>query len=70
LIEALASDNADVMIVGDDDQTIYEWRGARPSYIIQDFSKVFDNKTVQDYCLYRSFRFGQVIAQSAASLIN
>jgi DNA helicase-2/ATP-dependent DNA helicase PcrA len=58
------------MVVGDDDQTIYEWRGARPSYIIADFSKVFYNKPVQDYCLSKSFRFGPVIAQSSASLIK
>ena len=70
LIEALASDQADVTVVGDDDQTIYEWRGARPNFIIQDFPEVFDNKPVQDYCLSRSFRFGPVIAQSAASLIT
>jgi len=69
LIEVLAGDDADVMVVGDDDQTIYEWRGARPNYIIQDFPKVFDNKPAHDYCLSRSFRFGPVIAQCAASLI-
>ena len=30
LIRLLAGNKADVMVVGDDDQTIYEWRAARP----------------------------------------
>ena len=57
------------MVVGDDDQTIYEWRGARPNYILQDFVKVFNSKPVMDYHLCRSFRFGPLIAQCAANLI-
>ena len=35
LVELLASHGADVMVVGDDDQTIYEWRGARSEYILR-----------------------------------
>jgi DNA helicase-2/ATP-dependent DNA helicase PcrA len=69
LIELLANDRADVMVVGDDDQTIYEWRGARPDYILKGFPDVFDTKPVRNYCLSRSFRFGPVIANCAASLI-
>jgi len=69
LIELLANDRADVMVVGDDDQTIYEWRGARPDYILKGFPEVFDTKPVQDYCLSRSFRFGPVISKCAGSLI-
>jgi len=70
LIELLAGKQADVMVVGDDDQTVYEWRGARPNYILNDFTKVFDNKPIQDYKLSRSFRFGPLIAQCAANLIS
>jgi len=70
LIELLAGEQADVMVVGDDDQTIYEWRGARPNYILKDFAMVFDNKPIQDYRLSRSFRFGPTIAQSAANVIS
>lgn len=69
LIELLAGDQADVMVVGDDDQTIYEWRGARPNFILKDFGTVFNNKPVLDYRLSRSFRFGPVIAQCAANVI-
>lgn len=69
LIELLAGEKADVMVVGDDDQTIYEWRGARPNYILKDFATIFNNKSVLDYRLSRSFRFGPVIAQCAANVI-
>ena len=70
LIELLAGDHADVMVVGDDDQTIYEWRGARPNYILRDFAQVFHAKAVLDYRLSRSFRFGPLIAQCAANVIH
>lgn len=70
LIELLAGRQADVMVVGDDDQTIYEWRGARPNYILTDFRTIFNNKPVSDYRLSRSFRFGPLIAQCAANLIH
>jgi DNA helicase-2/ATP-dependent DNA helicase PcrA len=69
LIEILAGNQADVMVVGDDDQTIYEWRGARPNYIIHDFAAVFNTKPVKDYRLSRSFRFGPLIAQASANVI-
>ena len=69
LLEIIGGNQADVMVVGDDDQTIYEWRGARPNYIIQDFAIAFKYKTVKDYRLSRSFRFGPVIAQCAANVI-
>jgi len=69
LIELLAANNADVMVVGDDDQTIYEWRGARPNYIIREFQSIFTNKPVKLYKLSRSFRFGAVIAQCAHNSI-
>jgi DNA helicase-2/ATP-dependent DNA helicase PcrA len=70
LVELLAGDRADVMVVGDDDQTIYEWRGARPTYMIREYRSVFANKPHTDYTLSRSFRFGPVIAQAAYNSIT
>lgn len=70
LIELLAGTHADVMVVGDDDQTIYEWRGARPSYIIHEFKKRFDNKPITNYTLSHSFRFGPIVAQCAQNAIE
>jgi DNA helicase-2/ATP-dependent DNA helicase PcrA len=69
LIRLLAGDRADVMVVGDDDQTIYEWRGARPDYILQRFKEDFANKPTIDYTLSHSFRFGPLLAQSAYNVI-
>lgn len=69
LLELIAGERADVMVVGDDDQTIYEWRGARPEYITQEFARVFANKAVVDYQLSRTFRFGPVLAQCAQNVI-
>lgn len=69
LVELLAGTKADVMVVGDDDQTIYEWRGARPNYIIREFQSIFVNKPIIQYNLSQSFRFGPVIAQCAYNSI-
>jgi DNA helicase-2/ATP-dependent DNA helicase PcrA len=69
LIELLAGKKADVMVVGDDDQTIYEWRGARPNYILRELRAVFNNKPHQNYTLSHSFRFGPVLAQYAENVI-
>jgi DNA helicase-2/ATP-dependent DNA helicase PcrA len=70
LIRLLAGTRADVMVVGDDDQTIYEWRGARPYYILEGFKQDFANKPVVDYVLSHSFRFGPLIAQTAHNVIT
>lgn len=70
LVELLAGDHADVMVVGDDDQTIYEWRGARPEYILTKYKKEFSNRPSRDYMLSHSFRFGPEIADSADRVIN
>jgi DNA helicase II / ATP-dependent DNA helicase PcrA len=69
-IELIAGERADLMVVGDDDQTIYEWRGARPNYIIRDFNTSFSNKPLSEYKLSHSFRFGPVIAQASHNLIG
>lgn len=70
LLELLAGETADVMVVGDDDQTIYEWRGARPNYILREFQTVFANKPHTNYSLTRSFRFGPMLAQAAYNTIS
>ena len=66
-IEMLASRGADVMVVGDDDQTIYEWRGARSEYIRREFQSALTNKPHSQYKLTNSFRFGFLIAQTSST---
>ncbi|WP_051168356.1 ATP-dependent helicase [Marinospirillum minutulum] len=67
LIKALAG-KAQVMVVGDIDQCIYEWRGARPEYMLRRFQQDF--KQVQDYPLTHTFRFGHSLALAANQAIN
>ncbi len=54
LISLLANYHKNLFIVGDPDQTIYEWRGARPEILV-DFDKVFKkSKTIILSQNYRS----------------
>lgn len=68
MVLALAGTRAKVMVVGDDDQTIYEWRGANPSYMVKDFDQSFKGATT--YLLSKTFRFGHQIALAANYLIS
>jgi DNA helicase-2/ATP-dependent DNA helicase PcrA len=69
LVELLAGTHADLMVVGDDDQTIYEWRGARPDFILQYMTGTVLGRAVCDYTLSHSFRFGPLLAQTALNVI-
>lgn len=69
LIELLAGESANLMVVGDDDQTIYEWRGARPDYILKEFQTTFTSKPHSTYKLDETFRFGPILAQCAQNSI-
>lgn len=70
LIEILAGARANIMVVGDDDQTIYEWRGARPKYILKEFTTTFTSKPHTTFKLTRTFRFGPMLAQYAHNCIS
>jgi len=54
LVEMLSRIHNNLFVVGDPDQTIYEWRGAKPEYLV-DFDKMFpDCETIIMNQNYRS----------------
>jgi len=67
LLKILAGSRAKVMVVGDVDQCIYEWRGARPEYITTRFQ--IDFPTPDNYQLSYTFRYGHQLSLAANHLI-
>ncbi len=68
LIRQIAGEQAQLMVVGDVDQCIYEWRGARPEFLLREFSQDFAPSTV--YPLSYSFRYGPTLADLANRVIS
>lgn len=67
IIKVLADKHKNVFIVGDEDQSIYSWRGANIGNIFQ-FSKDFDN--VKVFKLERNYRSTKAILDKANMLIE
>ena len=57
-----------VMAVGDVNQTIYEWRGSAPKYMLSGFEKDFTK--VQKYNLSYTFRYGHLLSMMANEVIQ
>ncbi|WP_284215158.1 UvrD-helicase domain-containing protein, partial [Pseudomonas aeruginosa] len=68
LLKILAGDRAKVMLVGDEDQAIYDWRGAEPDYLIRGFEQDFPEAT--RYTLPHTFRFGHMLSIAASQVIS
>lgn len=68
LLKILAGSRAKVMVVGDVDQCIYEWRGARPEYITNRFQHDFQKP--RNYTLSYTFRYGHRLSLAANHLIS
>ena len=68
LIRMIAGNRAKVMAVGDDDQTIYKWRGAKPDYMTRLFVKEFAGAT--RYTLPHTFRYGHNLSLLANFVIT
>lgn len=68
LIEHIVSGHRNLMVVGDDDQSIYSWRGATPANIL-DFERQYpDAKRIAMEQNYRSTR--HIIDASSAMIAN
>jgi len=67
LLETIQGGKGQVMVVGDPDQTIYEFRGSKPSLLTHHFSDTFDNVT--DFQLSHTFRFGDALSLLANQVI-
>lgn len=68
LLACIAGTRARVMVVGDVDQCIYEWRGAKPEYITRRFE--LDFKKAKTYTLSYTFRYGHRLSLAANHLIS
>lgn len=67
LLKVVAGNRARVTVVGDPDQTIYEFRGARPDFILSRFREEFAEPV--ELNLSYSFRYGHRVALLANHLI-
>lgn len=68
LLRYVAGDRARVTVVGDPDQTIYEFRGARPAFILHRFTDEFDQPRQRTLSL--TFRHGHQLTLTANHLIT
>ncbi len=68
LLKYIAGSRARVTVVGDPDQTIYEFRGARPEFILNRFAEEFESP--KELTLSYTFRYGHKVALLANHLIS
>lgn len=67
LLEQLASAHGNLCVVGDDDQSIYAWRGAKIANILDFPGRHDDCETVK---LERNYRSTQIILSAAAAVVK
>ncbi|MCF6764342.1 ATP-dependent helicase [Thiotrichales bacterium 19S3-7] len=68
LIKLFVNEATEIMVVGDVDQTIYEWRGSKPYYMLRGFVKEFGE--VVHYKLSNTFRYGHRLSLAANYIIT
>jgi len=67
IIKLLASPNENLFVVGDDDQSIYSFRGANPNFILE-FDKIYKN--TRKIILNLNYRSQENIISTANKLIS
>jgi len=68
LIEIITTRLTKLTVCGDDDQTIYTFRGSDPSYLISRFDKIFGEPLL--FKLTRTFRYGSEISLISNNIIS
>ncbi len=67
LLQTLAGSRSKVLVIGDPDQTIYEFRGSSAQFMLKYFDEHF--KDVHRYTLSKTFRYGHDVALLSNQLI-
>ncbi len=67
VIRLLSGDNSNLFVVGDDDQSIYGFRGSKPEFML-DFKKYFPG--AKEILLDRNYRCGKDILDASLKVIN
>lgn len=68
LLEVLYGGRGSLMVIGDPDQTIYEFRGSKPEFIVSGFRVAMGN--ISTYQLPHTFRYGHSLSLLANHLIT
>ncbi|MBE9230516.1 UvrD-helicase domain-containing protein [Cuspidothrix issatschenkoi LEGE 03284] len=67
IVRTLAARTGNIAIIGDLDQTIYEWRGSEPEQVISEFKQDFQP---QEYSLVWNYRATKTLLNTASSFAD
>ncbi|MBK1990105.1 UvrD-helicase domain-containing protein [Sphaerospermopsis aphanizomenoides BCCUSP55] len=67
IVKCLASRTGNIAIIGDLDQTIYEWRGSEPEEVVSQFKQQFQP---QEYSLTWNYRATKILLNTASGFAD